>query len=116
MKIDINNVLGLHEQMLQLRTQRTAILTSNIANSDTPNYKAMDIDFMDIVKRLDAGKPIDTNADLKYRIPLQRSKDGNTVELESEQARFVRNSMEYQQSIAFLRSKINGLNKAIEGQ
>ncbi|UJF18017.1 flagellar basal body protein [Vibrio sp. SS-MA-C1-2] len=114
--INLDDALGIHPQMLQYRTSRTAILTSNIANVDTPNYKAKDLQFSSVLQGVGAERSYQIETNQLFRIPIQRSRDGNTVELESEQARFAQNAMEYQQSLQFLRSKISGLNKAIEGQ
>ncbi len=52
----------------------------------------------------------------KYRVPMQPSEDGNTVELNSEQARFSQNSMDYQSSLTFLNLQLSGLKEAIEGK
>ncbi len=110
-----DDVLGIHPQMLQFRAQRAAVLASNIANVDTPNYKARDVTFEQVYLSVNDGAGrIDTQD--KYRVPMQRSRDGNTVELHSEQARFAENSQRYEQSMQFLKSKVRGLKSAIEGK
>ncbi|MBC7001596.1 flagellar basal body rod protein FlgB [Photobacterium sp. BZF1] len=114
--INLDNALGVHPEMLSYRLERTAVLSSNIANVDTPNYKSMDIQFDAVMGGLGNGSDWQISTSLKYRIPMQRSRDGNTVELETEQARFAQNVMDYHQSLAFLQSKLNGLKTAIKGQ
>lgn len=41
----LDNIFGVHENAVQLRQRRIALLGENIANADTPNYKAKDLDF-----------------------------------------------------------------------
>ncbi len=114
--INLDEALGVHPMMLQYRTERTSVLASNIANADTPNYKARDVTFSAVMSHVGSVSGSSIQTDTLYRIPVQRSRDGNTVELQSEQARFAQNSMEYHQSLQFLKSKVSGLKRAIEGQ
>lgn len=114
--ISLDDALGIHPTMLQFRTERTSVLASNIANVDTPNYKAKDVTFNAVMSEIGGVSSTRIQTDTMYRIPVQRSRDGNTVELQSEQARFAQNSMEYHQSLQFLKSKVSGLKRAIEGQ
>jgi flagellar basal-body rod protein FlgB len=125
------NIFGIHEQALQLHGQRVGILAANLANADTPNYKARDIDFSAVLSKSDAtplplkvtdGAHIMMNdgtapsADLKYRNPYQASLDGNTVEMPVEQAAFAENNVRYQASLGFINSTIAQLTLAINGQ
>ncbi|MFV0575302.1 MAG: flagellar basal body protein [Vibrio sp.] len=114
--INLDAALGVHPMMLQYRTERTTVLASNIANVDTPNYKAKDVTFNAIMNDISGADRISLQKETLYRIPMQRSRDGNTVELQAEQAKFAQNSMEFHQSLQFLKSKVSGLKKAIEGQ
>lgn len=132
MAINFDTALGIHPLALKMREQRTDILAGNLANADTPNYKAQDLDFETVLKGLDRSsaplKPTLTQADhlsppvspfgpeLKYRIPSQPSLDGNTVETEREQLRFAENAVQYQTSLQFLGSKFIGLRAAIKGE
>lgn len=120
-----------HAQALQLRAMRNEVLASNIANADTPNYKARDIDFASAMaaqrsgqlalqrtsdKHLDvSGKAMDRQPSLAYRIPSQPSVDGNTVETDIEQAAYAENVVGYQASLSFINHKIRGLQTAIKG-
>jgi flagellar basal-body rod protein FlgB len=61
-------------------------------------------------------KSLTDSVELLYRIPQQPSLDGNTVDTEHEHIAFSSNAMEYQASLSFLNSKINGLRKAIKGE
>ncbi len=121
MSIRFDETLGLHERALSLHMQRSEILASNLANEDTPGFKARDIDFAAEMQRQDTSSVLlaSTSAarpDLKYRIPNQPSQDGNSVELSTEQAEFSRNAMDFQTSLTFLTMKFRGLKQAIEGR
>ena len=124
------NPFSSHEQALYLRASRSKILSSNIANADTPNYKARDIDFASAYREAGGGGlPLRTTRaghqsrpagsgfapDVKYRIPMQPSLDGNTVEADVEQAQFAENTVRYRATLAFLNSRISGLRFAIKG-
>ena len=131
----MDNLFGIHATALKLRANRAELLASNIANADTPNYKARDIDFKQALAQA-AGNTserstelVTTNArhinsagessigtELLYRNPLQPSLDGNTVDLQMERSAFMENSMMYQASLRFLNGQINGLVTAIRGE
>lgn len=125
------NVFGIHEQALLLHGQRLGVLAENIANADTPNYKARDIDFSAVLSGTESqamplavtnaahialGEGTQGSADLKYRNPYQASLDGNTVEMPVEQAAFAENNVRYQASLGFINSQIAELSLAINGQ
>jgi flagellar basal-body rod protein FlgB len=132
MGISFDKALGLTETALTLRSTRASVLASNLANVDTPNYKARDIDFQQALKaarsgsthRLSAtrerhfGLPANhlASADFHYRVPTQPSIDGNTVEENTEHAEYMKNSMEFQATFTFLNGSIKGLRKAIRGE
>ncbi len=124
------NPFSHHEQALGLRALRSQILSSNIANADTPHYKARDIDFASALReaggsRLPLRKTNElhqsawtTNrlgVEVKYRVPMQSTLDGNTVETDVEQALFAENTVRYRASLTFLNGQINGLRYAIKG-
>lgn len=124
------NPFAIHEQALKLRALRNQILSSNIANADTPNYKARDIDFGTSLKRAKGGELSLTktnelhqqarntnrlNASVKYRIPTQPTLDGNTVETDVEQAAFAENAVRYRATLAFLDGQIRTLRFALKG-
>ncbi|MDX3774327.1 flagellar basal body rod protein FlgB [Chromatiaceae bacterium AAb-1] len=120
-----DKALGIHPFSLQLRLDRAEIITGNLANVDTPGFKARDLDYKsvlaDIESSLKAGharpyQPAEIGHELKYRIPYQAAADGNTAELNIEQANFAANSMDFQTSLTFLNMKISGLHKAIKGE
>lgn len=119
-----------HEQAVMFRAQRNEVLSSNIANADTPNYKARDIDFKSVLKgaqgaplqmsktsemHRDAWSTNKLGAAVQYRIPTQPTLDGNTVETDVEQAEFAENAVMYRASLAFLNGEINGLRYALRG-
>jgi flagellar basal-body rod protein FlgB len=142
MAISFQNALGIHEQALYLRSHRAEVLGNNLANVDTPNFKARDVDFSSLLEQakqqsgvstarateLSTSKPLRTDArhmsfefnqddgELLYIEPSQPSIDGNTVEEHQEMARFAKNSMDFEASLYFLNSKFKGLQTAITGQ
>jgi flagellar basal-body rod protein FlgB len=109
-----DKLFGVHETALRLRSDRMALLASNIANAATPNYKARDFDFAAALKAAEGG---DNSAPaLHYRVPLQPSLDGNTVELSTEQLAFSENAIGYRTSLTFLNSRIGSMMRALKGE
>ncbi|WP_265942108.1 flagellar basal body rod protein FlgB [Dechloromonas sp. A34] len=110
---------NLHEVALGLRVYRQQLLASNIANADTPGYKAVDIDFQAALhsartaahvgsvklsttaeEHLSTPTPTQSpNIPLKYHVPLQASIDGNTVDMDVERTKLAENALMYQFSI-----------------
>jgi flagellar basal-body rod protein FlgB len=122
--------LAQYERALQFRAQRNEVLSSNIANADTPNYKARDLDFGQVLKGArQQSINLQTTSDLHkqawgmtkqgaqtmYRVPTQPSLDGNTVSTDVEQAQFAENALQYRASLAFLDGSIRTLRMAIKG-
>ncbi|WP_144821630.1 flagellar basal body rod protein FlgB [Marinobacter piscensis] len=132
MAITFDKALGIHQHALETRVKRAEVLANNMANADTPGFKARDLDFKSMMQKAQndmsgfgmekthAGHMDSSagagNADLLYRVPEQPSVDGNTVDAQSEQTRFMRNAMDYQASFQFLNSKFTGLTKALKGE
>ncbi len=127
----LHNPFGIHEQALQLKARRSEVLASNLANADTPGYKARDFDFRKMLAqeagemdrmRVTSSRHIQTEGSIvppsrmDYRIPDQPSLDGNTVDVQREQIAFMSNTMEYQASLRFINGKITGLLRAIKGE
>jgi flagellar basal-body rod protein FlgB len=135
MPLNLDTYLGVHQDALRLYSRRTAVLANNLANADTPNFKAQDLDFKTLLakggttgtpasaltttqaRHIDgaAAPPGHTEA-LKYRVPLAPSLDGNTVDPQLEQAAFADNTVRYQAALTFLSDKFKGLMTAITGQ
>jgi flagellar basal-body rod protein FlgB len=127
-----DNIFGIHEQALILHGQRIGVLANNLANADTPNYKARDIDFASVLGATGEQAPLAVSithagqiaplegelpsGELKYRNPYQASLDGNTVEMAVEQAAFAENNVRYQASLQFINGRIAELQMAIAGQ
>ena len=131
MAISFDKALGNLPEHLSLYGQRSSLLASNIANADTPGFKARDIDFQSILSKASgarmtmsttqAGHIGGANApvggmDLLYRIPTQTSLDGNTVNTQVEQAQFTENAVRYQSTLTFLSGKFSGMKLAITGK
>jgi len=133
MVISLDNVFGIHGQALSLYSQRSSILAANLANADTPNFKARDIDFKGILSRA-ANKKDDASqmkattpghfgmssnsltAQRFYRQPDQPSLDGNTVEVQKEQAAFTDNAMRYMATLRFITGRVQGMMTALKGE
>lgn len=126
-----DRAFGIHEKALGVRAQRTEILANNLANADTPGFKARDIDFKAVMRdqvSKSSGLPVDrTNDghlkgrgrvgwDLLYRTPEQPSIDGNTVDPHQENVEFATNAMSYNATFEFLNDRMRGLMNAIKGE
>ncbi len=139
MAISFESALGIHQKALEVRVQRAEVLANNLANADTPGFKARDIDFKAVLGGVQAGQqgeqlamattngkhlPHGGNSgvsgsgpdELLYRVPSQPSVDGNTVDTQEEVAEFTKNTMQYQASFQFLNGKFKSLNNAIRGE
>jgi flagellar basal-body rod protein FlgB len=136
MPLSLDAYLGVQQDALKVQSKRMEVLAKNLANVDTPNYKAQDIDFKTALAQ--AGSPgaalplatttsnqignsatsgdIDTSGALKYRVPLAPSLDGNTVDAQMEQAAFADNTVRYQATLTFLSGSLKDLMTAITGQ
>lgn len=130
MSISFSNALGIHESALNMRSQRAEVLANNLANADTPGYKARDFDFKAALNQATGEQlPMQATRDnhlqgnggnpaqeLLYRTPMQPSLDGNTVDSQMELSAYMRNAMDFQSSFQFLNSKFKGLTAAIKGE
>jgi flagellar basal-body rod protein FlgB len=138
MSMPLDTYLGIHPQALKLSAQRSEVLAANMANADTPNYKARDVDFKtalaasansasgglklatsgaDNAQHIALGRNGNgVDANTLYRVPLASSLDGNTVDAQVEQANFAQNAVRYQASLSFLNAKFRSLVTAITGQ
>ena len=123
----LDNIFGVHEQAVQLRQRRISLLGENIANADTPNFKAKDLDFkalMNNERSMSARRTHDMHIDHKlgnksglvYRVPNNPAADGNTVELNFQQAEFGKESARYTATLQFLENRIGGGRKALRGE
>ena len=124
----IGNTFSLHEKALGMRSQRMEVLSRNIANADTPNFKAQDIDFRQVLKDTQDTRMRTTDAahiplgdvgggnGLKYRTPFNVAFDGNTVELTVEQAKYGQSAGDYQATLNFLEQRVSGIRKALRGE
>ncbi|HSW12559.1 MAG TPA: flagellar basal body rod protein FlgB [Solimonas sp.] len=124
-------LFGIHADALQLQRRRMELLAANIANADTPGYKARDLDFQKLLAA--AQQPAATaagvtqpghmsldDASLKsatvYRVSMQPSVDGNTVDAQVEQSQFAQSALQYQASLSFIDGRLRSLITAITGQ
>ncbi|KGD93142.1 flagellar basal-body rod protein FlgB [Achromobacter sp. RTa] len=130
----LNEDFRFFQQSLGLRAQRQEVLSSNIANADTPNYKARDFDFKtamanamegtmrlpDTSLSLTSARHIPAKAvsqgptELLYRLPYQPSMDGNTVDMDIERVQFADNTLHYQSTMQLLSGRIRTMMAAIQ--
>ena len=129
MSISFDKALGISAQAITLREKRGEILAANLANADTPNFKARDLDFQSILKKSMPASPslertqaahfapeqMFLGGKLMYRNPNQVSLDGNTVETHVEQAKYAENAVQYQASLQFISGDFAELKMAIKG-
>jgi len=137
----LTDSLSTSAQTLQLRAHRQEVLTSNIANVDTPNYKAVDFDFKSALQQITQGnkpgspvagnvanglatthkghlgaKPqgaMSTAAMLEYRRNINPAMDNNTVDIEKERAAYAENAVKYEVAVRQLNGKISSLKTAM---
>ena len=130
----IDSVFGIHPRAIELGSRRLELIAGNMANADTPGYKARDIDFEATIQSLmnaQSGSPAgmrrthaqhqsspggSLGAELLYRQPLHPSLDGNTVDTQLEEAAFAEATVRYQASLDFLDARVQGLRKALRGE
>ncbi len=130
----IDQAFGPHGTALTLRAERAQLLAANLANADTPGFKARDIDFQQALAsaqgaaqtgvslattqatHVSGTDAAGSSASALYRTPLQPSLDGNTVDVSTEQAAFGENSNRYLASLTFLNGRIRGLMTALRGE
>ncbi len=130
----IDQMLQFHQTALNLRAARQELIASNIANADTPNYKAKDIDFASALQGAltgsggklsvattssghlagSAGESV-MGAPVLYRKPLQPSADGNTVDMDVERAQFADNALRYEASLKFVSEEVKNVLTALQG-
>lgn len=129
----LDDALRFHQTALGLRSQRQSVIASNIANADTPNYKARDMDFSSALRAAMGGNvsPIGmsttsrghmpmmapaTAPALQYRQESQSSVDGNTVDMDTERSAMAENSFQYEASLSFVTSFLKSMQTAVMGQ
>lgn len=112
----LDAMLQFNANALRLRSDRQALLAQNIANADTPNYKAVDFDFAkaltDANEAAGKGGPATRPATL-YRQPAQAALDGNSVEMDAERGHFADNTVRYEAALRFLNGQIRTLLEAL---
>ncbi|MGZ4968364.1 MAG: flagellar basal body rod protein FlgB [Methylobacter sp.] len=130
MAINFDTALGIGPKVLAFREKRSEILAANLANADTPNFKARDLDFKSVLKQSGgAGVAMERThaghitpqqqafgANVMYRNPSQVSLDGNTVEAHVEEAQYAENAVQYQASLKFIGGNFSDLMTSIRGQ
>ncbi len=126
----LSNALGIHEKALRVRNERMELLARNIANDDTPHFKARELDFKSVMAEFNpTDKMSNTHTThfafseeepdddgMRYRVPFNASVDGNTVELSVEQAKYGKAAGDYQATLSFLENRVSTIRKALRGE
>lgn len=121
MPIDsLDQMLRFQSEALKLRSQRQELLAANIANADTPQYKAVDIDFGQALAAATSSgggdaSPGASEPNVLYRVPSQSALDGNTVEMDVERAQFADNTVRYEAALRVLNAQIKAMLVALQG-
>ena len=130
MAINLDKLMGFHHKAMQVRTDRMEIIAGNLANANTPGYKAKDLDFQKVMQSAQFASEhnltrtnekhlkgsMQGTGNVQFRIPNQPDTgDGNTVDVQVERNAFLDNSLRYQAGTDFLSGKIKGMKKALTG-
>ena len=138
MQFGLDKVFGIYQQALKINSRRSEVIAGNLANADTPGFKARDIDFKDALQRLKGGMGETTLStthanhmgssganqgrvdeifgEMRFRTPSQPSLDGNTVDPLLENAAFMENAVMYQTNLEFLGGQIKQIKSALKGE
>lgn len=131
----LDNLLHFNRTALNLRAYRQEVLASNVANADTPHYKARDIDFKGALQNALAGRiegPLGLKqtaqghlqgevqgayvSQLQYRTEYQGAVDGNTVNMDVERAAFAENAIQVEALLTFVRGQLGDVRMAMQNQ
>ena len=127
----MDKIFGASEKALQLCEDRSVLLSNNVVNSATPHYKARDIDFQKLMQQEASNQAsiltttsanhfqasdLSGGESAQYRVPMQKSMDGNTVDEDIERKDFLENAIRYQVNLTFVQNKSDQLLKAIKGE
>lgn len=135
----LDDALSFHQNALRVRGQRQELIAANIANADTPNFKARDIDFKSAMQSAVAGMSKEvfntaktsaqhldgmpskgasngTAGEPLFRPIIQGSVDGNTVDMDVERNQFADNGIRYEASLTLINSQLKQMLAAIQGQ
>ncbi len=133
MPTGFDSIFGIHEQALHVRTKRAELIANNIANADTPGYKARDINFRAVLSSQMRGEQVGhlkkTDArhvnhlmeptamqGLQYRTPMQPSIDGNSVDMNIEKTEYMQNELRFEATHNFLNGRIKSIIGALKGE
>ncbi len=139
----LDTAFRFNETALKIGSQRQQVIASNMANADTPGYRAGDVNFADALSRAtgesttasgaravasvtvrttrpghierDAGAVVVSTADVGTARSTQPTVDANTVDMDAERAAFADNSVRYEASFSFLNHQIKTRMSAITG-
>ncbi|AYN24732.1 flagellar basal body rod protein FlgB [Buchnera aphidicola] len=129
----INKMFDFNQKILNFYSKREEILSSNIANADTPNYKAMDISFKDeiekIIKKNNSAIPLKKTSlyhlnpkkndffmfEVKPIVKKEIKSNGNTVDMNRERIEFIKNTLKYEENLVFIKNEIKNIMHVLKG-
>jgi len=131
--VNLDHIFGVYQKVLSIREERLSFISANIANQDTPGFKARDIDFKAAVRSAASsnnsqlalkqpaqggltGFGAQDNYPVKYRIPSADSLDGNSVDGDLEKVALMNNVVGYNSTLAFIQSRKAELMQVIKGE
>ena len=134
----LDAALSFHQNALRVRGQRQELIAANIANADTPNYKARDMDFKSAMQGATAGVSREAFNTAKtssqhldgmpckrsngapgeplFRPIIQGSVDGNTVDMDVERNQFADNAIRYEASLTMINRQLKKMLAALQAQ
>ncbi|MCY4644571.1 MAG: flagellar basal body rod protein FlgB [Bacteriovoracales bacterium] len=120
---------------LNLRQMRNEIISSNIANAETPGYKAKRLDFEEALQRainIDRTQTLEMSSDRHYNVGGGGfnnlapsfyedpngvvSENGNTVNRDEEMVKMAENKIMYDASIQLMKKKISTLKYLVDSE
>ncbi|MDA9557179.1 flagellar basal body rod protein FlgB [Vibrio sp.] len=130
MAISFNNALNIHQHTVGVRERNAEVISTNIAQSNTPGFKSRGMDFGRALQAATSGASIGVSlthnrhipastkvtGEKLFRMPTQPDTgDGNTVDVDLERNLFMQNQLRHQASLDFLGGKFKNMTKAIKG-
>ena len=128
----LTDALDFHGQALLLRAERQRLIAGNIANADTPGFKARDFDFASALRSAAAASGAGSAGDgegiatgvmqpagrpapiLRYAVPLQTNLDSNSVDMDRERAAFAHNATQYEATLRFINGSVRNMLDAMK--
>ena len=123
----LTDSLDFHGQALSLRAERQRLIAGNIANADTPGFKARDFDFAKALREASGNRATGdgiaqgvmngsgrVQPTLRYAQPDQTPLDNNTVDMDRERSEFASNAVKYESTLRFITGNVRTMLDALK--